>query len=122
MATVKKYLVPITIVFVSLFGIFLRLYKIGFGLPYSFLYDETDIYDNVIRYAFNYKFIIAENSLEGFSPTSYVYGMFPTYFLTFCVMTLNKLISIFKFAVDFNYYFVFMRIVSSLSYFFCSNC
>ena len=114
MAIVKKYWVTVSIFLIVLIGLFVRLYKIGFGLPYSFLYDETDIYDNVIRYAFNYKFIMAENNLEGFSPTSYVYGMFPTYFLTFCTMALNKLISIFKFSVDFDFYFVYMRIATSL--------
>lgn len=114
MAKVKRYLLSAAVISIILLGLFLRLNKIDFGIPYSFLYDETDIYDNVIKYAFNYKFIIANDDLKEFSPPSYVYGMFPTYFLTICVIILNKLISIFKFTIDFNYYLVFMRIVTSL--------
>lgn len=95
-------------------GTFLRLYKIDFGRPQSFLYDENDIYDDVIRYSQNYKFIINQEGFEGFEPNSYVYGMFPTYFLILATMILNKSISVLHVPIDFNFYFVYMRIITSL--------
>lgn len=114
MSLAKKHsaLILILIIFVS--GAFLRLYKIDFGRPQSFLYDETDIYDDVIKYAQNYKFIMEKDGLMGFQPSSYVYGMFPTYFLIFSTMILNKTVSIFHLPIDFDFYFVYMRIVTAV--------
>lgn len=110
----KKHSHLITLILIAITGLFLRLYKIDFGRPQSFLYDENDIYDDVIRISQNYKFIIAKDGWEGFKPTSYVYGMFPTYFLILSTMIFNKTISILHTPVDFDFYFVYMRIITSL--------
>jgi hypothetical protein len=114
MTFIKKHLKELFIISALGLGLFLRSYQIDYGLPYSFINDELDIYYEVIRFALNYKFFIPKEGLKGFAPSSYVYGMFPTYFLTLSVMTLNKISSLFKLPVDFNFYFVFMRIVTAV--------
>ena len=114
MNTLKKYIYPLLITVILAFGISARLHKIDFGRPLSFLYDENDIYDQVVRYAFNYKFIIKQDGIKGFEPEDFVYGTFPTYFLTITTMVLNKYISLSKIEIDFDFYFVYMRIVTSL--------
>lgn len=114
MKRAKQYLIIIPIIVIFLAGLFFRTYKINFGLPYNFVADETDIYDAVIKFSLNYKFMIPNGNLQDFAPNSYVYGMFPTYFLTFCTMVLNKLISIFKFSIDFNFYHIYIRIITAV--------
>ena len=114
MNTLKKYIYPLLITVILAFGISARLHKIDFGRPLSFLYDENDIYDQVVRYAFNYKFIIKQDGIKGFEPEDFVYGTFPTYFLTLATMVLNKYISLSKIEINFDFYFVYMRIVTSL--------
>jgi 4-amino-4-deoxy-L-arabinose transferase-like glycosyltransferase len=95
-------------------GVFLRLYKIDFGRPYSFIADETDIFDQVLKYSLNYKNIIPTKNWEAFHPNSYVYGMFPTYFLTFMNMVFNKTASVFDFSISYNSYLIYLRVVTSI--------
>ena len=92
-------------------GIFLRIYKINLGLPYNFIADEADIYNTVIKISLNYKFM---KNLQDFAPPSYVYGMFPTYFLLICTMTLNKITSIFHFHINFDFYHVYLRTITAI--------
>jgi len=94
-------------------GIFIRFYKIDFGRPYTFIADETDIFDQVLKYSLNYKSIISNKNWEAFYPDSYVYGMFPTYFLTFMNMVFNKTASIFNFSISYNSYLIYLRIVTA---------
>lgn len=111
----KKHIsTTITIILIFLIGLFLRLYKIDFGRPESFIFDENDIYDDVIRFSQNYKFIIEQDGFKGFEPNTYVYGMFPTYFLTISTIFLNKFSTTFNIPVDFDFYFVYARIVTSI--------
>ncbi|MBW6441773.1 hypothetical protein K0B04_02585 [Patescibacteria group bacterium] len=81
MKFIKKHLATITIILIIFLGLFIRLYKIDYGLPLSFLNDELDIYYDVIKFSLNYKFIIPKEGLIGFAPQSYVYGMFTECFL-----------------------------------------
>ena len=111
---VKKHLGTLIVTLAILLGIFVRLYKIDFGLPLIFIADETDIYDEVIKFSLNYKFILRNGSINDFAPPSYVYGMFPTYFLTICTMILNKTASLFSFHIDLKFYHIFLRIITAL--------
>lgn len=110
----KKHFYLITLILITTAGLFLRLYKIDFGRPQSFLYDENDIYDDAIRISQNYKFIIENEGWLGFKPSSFVYGTFPTYFLVFSTMIFNKIISILHTPIDMDFYFVYMRIITAL--------
>lgn len=114
MSKARKVFISIFLISTISIGIFLRLYKIDFGLPYNFIGDETDIHDAVIKFSLNYKFMLANGSLNDFAPDSYVYGMFPTYFLTLCTMVLNKFASIFSFHIDIDSYHIYMRIITSI--------
>lgn len=95
-------------------GISLRFYKIDFGRPYIFIADETDIFDQVLKYSLNYKNIISNKNWEDFYPDSYVYGMFPTYFLTFMNMAFNKTASMFKFSINYDSYLIYLRVITSI--------
>ena len=53
MGFVKKHLTTILITTAMLLGLFIRIYKIDFGLPLIFIADETDIYDEVIKFSLN---------------------------------------------------------------------
>lgn len=114
MSFVKKHLKTLIITIAISTGLFIRLYKIDFGLPLIFIADETDIYDEVIKFSLNYKFILRDGSINDFAPPTYVYGMFPTYFLTLCTMILNKTASIFNFNINFDFYHVYLRIITAL--------
>jgi len=114
MSFVKKHLKTLIITIAISTGLFIRLYKIDFGLPKIFIADETDIYDEVINFSLNYKFILRDGSINDFEPPTYVYGMFPTYFLTMCTMFLNKTASIFNFNINFDFYHVYLRIITAL--------
>ena len=114
MTFVKKHLTTILITTAILIGLFIRLYKIDFGLPLIFIADETDIYDEVIKFSLNYKFILRDGSINDFAPPTYVYGMFPTYFLTLCTMILNKTASIFNFHINYDFYHIYLRIITAL--------
>jgi len=114
MGFVKKHLTTILITTAMLLGLFIRIYKIDFGLPLIFIADETDIYDEVIKFSLNYKFILRDGSINDFAPPTYVYGMFPTYFLTICTMILNKTASVFSFHIDFHFYHIYLRLITAL--------
>lgn len=114
MTFLKKHSHLLILILIITIGLFLRLYKIDFGRPQSFLYDENDIYDDAIRISQNYKFIIENEGWLGFKPSSFVYGTFPTYFLVFSTMIFNKIISILHAPIDMDFYFVYMRIITAL--------
>jgi len=114
MSFVKKHLKTLIITIAISTGLFIRLYKIDFGLPQIFIADETDIYDEVINFSLNYKFILRDGSINDFEPPTYVYGMFPTYFLTLCTMILNKTASIFNFHINYDFYHIYLRIITAL--------
>ncbi len=114
MSFIRKNLTAILIITATLLGLFIRIYKIDIGLPHIFIADETDIYDEVIKFSLNYKFILRDGGINDFAPPSYVYGMFPTYFLTMCTMILNKTASLFNFHINLNFYHTYLRLITVL--------
>jgi hypothetical protein len=114
MKNVIKKIPLFTALVLLVVGIFLRFYKIDFGRPYSFIADETDIFDQVLKYSLNYKNIISNKNWEAFYPDSYVYGMFPTYFLTFTNIVFNKTSSMFNFSINYDSYLIYLRVITSI--------
>ena len=106
--------VSIVLIVILSVGLILRLSHINFGLPLTYFIDEMDHTDPTVSYILNYKTAIQNHDFNFFKPSSYVYGTFPTYFLTISLILINTVASIFGHGFSQFNYVVVMRIVTAL--------
>lgn len=96
-------------------GLYLRLYHIEFGLPHSFYADEPELAEPAVKYTYELRNIIKENSFYKLIPISFVYGTFPVYLYTICTMFFSKIMNLMQISFDKSSIYIFLRITTSLS-------
>jgi hypothetical protein len=99
---------------ILLVGLLLRLFRIDFGLPLTFFPDETDLSDAAINYSIGAKAALENGNINFFKPNSFVYGTFPSYFLTINLIFFKVVVSLFKINTDYFSYFLEMRVVTAI--------
>ena len=102
------------VVVITILGLGWRLYHIEFGLPHSFHADEPEIAELAIKYTFELKDIVKNNSYYKLVPVSYVYGTFPAYFFTAVTMLYSKTNNLLGNTFSKTDLYIFMRSVNAL--------
>lgn len=114
--TMKKLIVLLATI--TILGLFLRLWRIGFGLPHSFYADEPEIAELAIKYTYEIRNIISQKDYFKLIPISFVYGTFPTYLLALATMFFSKMGNLLNLPFDKTSVYVFLRSFSSVLSFF----
>ena len=110
----KKNILPaLLLTAVLLFGLFFNTWNINFGLPHSFYADEPEIAEPAIKYTYEIRDIIKNNNYYKLIPISYVYGTFPTYFLTVFTMGFSKFMNLANLHFDKTSIYIFMRLLTT---------
>ena len=104
----------IAILGMVILGLYFRLHAIDFGLPHCFHADEPEIVELAVKYTYQIKSILKENDFYKLVPISFVYGMFPTYLLTFATMVFSKTANLLSINFDKQAIYVFLRIVTAV--------
>lgn len=107
----SKNIVKIITIVLVLAGVIARFHHIDFGLPHSFYADEPEFSEVAIKYTYEIKDIIKNNNYYKLIPISYVYGTFPSYFLTITLMIFSKTLNIVHITFDKTTLFIFLRVV-----------
>jgi hypothetical protein len=95
-------------------GIFLRLHAINFGLPHSFHADEPEIVELAVKYTYQIRDILSKKEFYRLIPISFVYGMFPSYLLTFATMAFSKTANILGKTFEKQAIYVFLRSATAI--------
>lgn len=110
----KKYGFYILITFITIFGLFFRLWNLNFGLPHSYYADEPEITGFALTYAAELKDAVFNDAWYKLVPVSYVYGMFPTYFVTPFVIIFSKILHLLVIPFDTATIYLFVRYINSI--------
>ena len=100
---------------IVLLGLYFRLHAINFGLPHCFHADEPEIVELAVKYTYQIRSILKERDFYKLIPISFVYGMFPTYLLTFATMAFSRIANLLTINFDKQAIYVFLRIVFVIS-------
>ena len=106
MKRLNKLLPVLIVLFV---GAFFRFWHLNFGLPHSFYADEPELMEPAIKYTYSIRNIVSDKNWHELIPISYVYGTFPTYFLTSAVMVFSKTLNVLNVSFDKTTLFLFQR-------------
>ncbi|MFC1622046.1 ArnT family glycosyltransferase [Patescibacteria group bacterium] len=104
----------LTILFLVVVGLFLRLWHIEFGLPHSFHADEPEIAELAIKYTYEIRDVVKNNNWYKLIPISFVYGTVPTYFNTFLTMAFSKSLGILNIPFKKHHIYIFLRSVNAV--------
>lgn len=99
---------------ILLASVYLRLDSINFGLPHSFHADEPEIVELAVKYTYEIRNIINNKDFHRLIPISFVYGMFPTYLLTFVTMIFSKIANILGNSFEKQAIYVLLRTTTAL--------
>ena len=99
---------------IVLLGLYFRLHAINFGLPHCFHADEPEIVELAVKYTYQIRSILKERDFYKLIPISFVYGMFPTYLLTFITMAFSKIVNLLTINFDKQAIYVFLRVVTAV--------
>lgn len=104
----------LAIAFITLAGIFLRLWHIEFGLPHSFYADEPEIAELAIKYTYEIRGVIGNGDYYKLIPVSYVYGALPSYLFTLSTMIFSKISNLLGMPASKLDLYIAMRLVNSV--------
>jgi len=104
----------IAILGIIIFGLYFRLHAINFGLPHCFHADEPEIVELAVKYTYQIKSVLKEKDFYKLVPISFVYGMFPTYSLTFATIAFSKTANLLSIDFDKQAIYVFLRIITAV--------
>lgn len=96
-------------------GLYFRLHGISFGLPHSTHADEPQIVELAVKYTYEIRSIIKENDYYRLIPINFVYGMFPTYLLTFATMLFSKVANFLNFGFEKYVIYIYLRVLTAIS-------